>query len=35
MVSEGKRVTVVIGDTVNRFIANPTFDPIIKPAVWT
>jgi predicted TIM-barrel fold metal-dependent hydrolase len=31
MVSEGKRITAVIGDTVNRFIANPTFDPIIKP----
>ena len=31
MVSEGKRVTTVIGDTVNRFIANPTFDPIIVP----
>ena len=31
MVSEGKRVTTVIGDTVNRFIANPTFDRIIVP----
>lgn len=31
MVSEGKRVTAVIGDSVNRFIANPTFDPIIVP----
>ncbi|MDG4667906.1 amidohydrolase family protein [Mycobacterium sp. 236(2023)] len=31
MVQEGKRVTAVIGDTVNRFIANPTFDPIIVP----
>ena len=31
MVHQGKRVTSVIGDTVNRFIANPTFDPIIVP----
>ncbi len=31
MVSVGKRVTAVIGDRVNRFIANPTFDPIIVP----
>jgi predicted TIM-barrel fold metal-dependent hydrolase len=31
MVSEGKRITAVIGERVNRFIANPTFDPIIVP----
>jgi predicted TIM-barrel fold metal-dependent hydrolase len=31
MVSEGKRFTAVIGERVNRFIANPTFDPIIVP----
>lgn len=28
---EGKRVNVVIGGKVNRFIANPTFDPVIVP----
>jgi predicted TIM-barrel fold metal-dependent hydrolase len=31
MVNEGKRVTALIGESVNRFIANPTFDPIIEP----
>ncbi|ORV16632.1 amidohydrolase family protein [Mycobacterium celatum] len=31
MLSDGKRVTAVIGERVNRFIANPTFDPIIVP----
>ena len=31
MVNEGKRVTAVMGDSVNRFVANPTFDPIIVP----
>lgn len=28
---DGKRVHVVIGGRVNRFIANPTFDPVIVP----
>jgi predicted TIM-barrel fold metal-dependent hydrolase len=28
-VQEGKRVELLIGDRVNRFIPNPTFDPII------
>ncbi len=28
---EGKRAYVVIGGRVNRFIANPTFDPVIVP----
>jgi len=27
----GKRVVSLIGNRVNRFIANPTFDPIIEP----
>lgn len=31
MVRDGKRTVSVIGDRVNRFIANPTFDPIIVP----
>jgi predicted TIM-barrel fold metal-dependent hydrolase len=31
MVSEGKRTLAVIGDRVNHFIPNPTFDPIIVP----
>jgi predicted TIM-barrel fold metal-dependent hydrolase len=31
MVRDGKRTVSVIGDHVNRFIANPTFDPIIVP----
>jgi len=30
-VQSGKRVEVLIGDRVNRFIPNPTFDPIIVP----
>lgn len=30
-VTSGKRVQLVIGDRVNRFIPNPTFDPIIVP----
>lgn len=29
VVRDGKRVEVVMGDKVNRFIPNPTFDPII------
>ena len=28
---EGKRAYVVIGGRVNRFIANPTFDPVVVP----
>jgi predicted TIM-barrel fold metal-dependent hydrolase len=31
MVSEGKHTLAIIGDRVNRFIPNPTFDPIIVP----
>jgi predicted TIM-barrel fold metal-dependent hydrolase len=31
MVAEGKRTLAVIGDRVNHFIPNPTFDPIIVP----
>ncbi|MQY31558.1 amidohydrolase family protein [Nocardia aurantia] len=31
MVNDGKHYTAVIGDRVNRFIPNPTFDPIIVP----
>src|SRR6202040_2291841 len=31
MVAEGKRTLAVIGDRVNHFIPNPTFDPIIEP----
>lgn len=31
MVSDGKRTLSIIGDRVNRFIPNPTFDPIIVP----
>ena len=31
MVSDGKRTWAVIGDRVNHFIPNPTFDPIIVP----
>jgi predicted TIM-barrel fold metal-dependent hydrolase len=30
-VQSGKRVELLIGDRVNRFIPNPTFDPIIVP----
>jgi predicted TIM-barrel fold metal-dependent hydrolase len=30
-VQDGKRVQVLIGGRVNRFIPNPTFDPIIVP----
>jgi predicted TIM-barrel fold metal-dependent hydrolase len=30
-VQEGKRVHLLIGGKVNRFIPNPTFDPIIVP----
>ena len=31
MVQEGKHTLAIIGDRVNRFIPNPTFDPIIVP----
>ncbi|HEY7054544.1 MAG TPA: amidohydrolase family protein [Mycobacterium sp.] len=31
MVNDGKRTLALIGDHVNRFIPNPTFDPIIVP----
>ena len=31
MVADGKRTLAVIGDRVNHFIPNPTFDPIIEP----
>src|ERR1700739_3985815 len=31
MVSDGKHTQAIIGDRVNRFIPNPTFDPIIVP----
>jgi predicted TIM-barrel fold metal-dependent hydrolase len=31
MLSDGKRTQAVIGGRVNRFITNPTFDPIIVP----
>jgi predicted TIM-barrel fold metal-dependent hydrolase len=30
-IQSGKRVELLIGDRVNRFIPNPTFDPIIVP----
>src|SRR5262245_13281228 len=28
---QGKRVELLIGDRVNRFIPNPTFDPVVVP----
>jgi predicted TIM-barrel fold metal-dependent hydrolase len=31
VMQEGRRVEVVIGGRVNRFIPNPTFDPVIVP----
>ncbi len=31
MVADGKRTLAVIGERVNHFIPNPTFDPIIVP----
>ena len=31
MVTDGKRTLAVMGDVVNHFIPNPTFDPIIEP----
>ncbi len=31
MVQDGKRTLALFGGTVNHFIPNPTFDPIIEP----
>ena len=31
MVADGKRTLAVMGEVVNHFIPNPTFDPIIEP----
>ena len=31
IVQKGKRVVVLIGDKVSRFIPNPTFNPVAKP----
>lgn len=31
MFSDGRHTQAIIGDRVNRFIPNPTFDPIIVP----
>jgi hypothetical protein len=31
MFSDGKHTQAIIGDRVNRFVPNPTFDPIIEP----
>ena len=31
MVADGKRTLAVMGERVNHFIPNPTFDPIIEP----
>ena len=31
MVADGKRTLAVMGEKVNHFIPNPTFDPIIEP----
>src|SRR5246127_5586146 len=31
MFSDGRHTQAVIGDRVNRFIPNPTFDPVIVP----
>ncbi|MDT5147139.1 MAG: hypothetical protein QOC58_1784, partial [Mycobacterium sp.] len=31
MYSDGRHIQAIIGDRVNRFIPNPTFDPIIVP----
>ncbi len=33
MFSDGKHTQAIIGDRVNRFIPNPTFDPIIEPGL--
>ena len=29
--SEGKRAYIVVADKINRFIPNPTFNPVIVP----
>lgn len=31
VVQQDRRTMILIGDRVNRFIPNPTFDPIIVP----
>ena len=31
MLTDGKRTLAVMGEKVNHFIPNPTFDPIIEP----
>jgi hypothetical protein len=31
MFSDGRHTQAIIGDQVNRFVPNPTFDPIIVP----
>jgi hypothetical protein len=31
MYSDGRHTQAIIGDRVNRFIPNPTFDPILVP----
>ena len=31
VVQDGKRTQLLMGERVNRFIPNPTFDPIIVP----
>lgn len=31
MLRDGKRTYAVIGERINHFIPNPTFDPIIEP----
>src|ERR1700730_6190704 len=32
MFSDGRHTQAIIGDRVNSFVPNPTFDPIIVPA---
>jgi len=33
VVRDGKRVYLVVADKINRFIPNPTFDPVIVPGI--
>ena len=33
MFSDGRHTQAIIGDRVNRFVPNPTFDPIIEPGL--
>ena len=33
VVRDGKRVYIVVADKINRFIPNPTFDPVIVPGI--